>query len=106
MLAAERRPDPMSSDEQRRQAVLGRIRTVRRRLNLEVLFAHAIGPAWVAATVFVLWRVFVQRWVPVAGGVAVLGALVALRASPARIGSAPRRPPSSRTGRPARAGCS
>ncbi len=56
-----------TGEDARKQAVRSRIARVRRRLNLAVWLDASVGPVWVCVTAFVLWRVFVQRAVPLIG---------------------------------------
>jgi hypothetical protein len=71
----------------RQQVVRARIARVRRRLNLPVWLAAAVGPAWVAVTAFVVWRVFVQRALPVVAllALALVVVATALRARARRV---------------------
>ena len=66
-----------AGEERRRQAVQARVSRVRRHLNLEVLLGAAVGPAWVAMTAFVVWRIFVQKGLLLIGPISLaLGSFV------------------------------
>ncbi|HKQ67688.1 MAG TPA: hypothetical protein VJT73_00040 [Polyangiaceae bacterium] len=52
-----------------------RIRTVGRRLNMEMALAALVGPVWAFVAAGALWRFAVQRWVP---AVLAMFALIAL----------------------------
>jgi hypothetical protein len=74
----------------RQQAVRSRIARVRRRLNLPVWLEASVAPAWVGVTAFVLWRVFVQRALPVVGlaALALVVAATVWRATSRRVSEA------------------
>ena len=66
-----------AGEARRKNAVRSRIARLKRHLNLGVLARAAVAPAWLSATAFVSWRVFVHRAVPPAGVLCALAAAAA-----------------------------